>query len=38
MIIVPANTPHNVITARGAPILIRNLNVPHPTTNCPPTN
>jgi mannose-6-phosphate isomerase-like protein (cupin superfamily) len=38
MIIVPANTPHQVIPTGGAPIVLMTLHVPHPPTNWPPTN
>jgi mannose-6-phosphate isomerase-like protein (cupin superfamily) len=37
MLIVPANTPHQVIPA-GAPIVLMTMHVPHPPTNWPPTN
>jgi len=38
MIIVPANTPHQVIPTGGAPIVLMTLHVPHPPTAWPPTN
>jgi mannose-6-phosphate isomerase-like protein (cupin superfamily) len=38
MLIVPANTPHQVIPAGGAPIVLMTLHVPHPPSNWPPTN
>jgi len=38
MIIVPANTPHQVIPGGGAPIVLMTMHVPHPPTNWPPTN
>ena len=38
MLIVPANTPHQVIPTGGAPIVLMTLHVPHPPTNWPPTN
>ena len=38
MLIVPANTPHQVIPTGGAPIVLITLHVPHPPTNWPPTN
>ena len=38
MLIVPANTPHQVIPTGGAPIVLITLHVPHPATNWPPTN
>jgi mannose-6-phosphate isomerase-like protein (cupin superfamily) len=38
MIIVPANTPHQVIPTGGAPIVLMTLHVPHPPTGWPPTN
>jgi len=38
MVIVPANTPHQVIPTGGAPIVLMTLHVPHPPTNWPPTN
>jgi len=37
MIIVPANTPHQVIPTGGAPIVLMTLHVPHPPTAWPPT-
>jgi len=38
MLIVPANTPHQVIPTGGAPIVLMTMHVPHPPTNWPPTN
>jgi mannose-6-phosphate isomerase-like protein (cupin superfamily) len=38
MLIVPANTPHQVIPTGGAPIVLMTLHVPHPPANWPPTN
>jgi mannose-6-phosphate isomerase-like protein (cupin superfamily) len=38
MLIVPANTPHQVIPTGGAPIVLMTLHVPHPPMNWPPTN
>src|SRR6516165_1096485 len=39
MIIVPANTPHQVIPGGGAPIVLMTMHVPHPPTNWrPPTS
>jgi mannose-6-phosphate isomerase-like protein (cupin superfamily) len=38
MLIVPANTPHQVIPTGGAPIVLMTLHVPHPPTSWPPTN
>jgi mannose-6-phosphate isomerase-like protein (cupin superfamily) len=38
MIIVPSNTPHQVIPTGGAPIVLMTLHVPFPPTNWPPTN
>ena len=38
MVIVPANTPHQVIPTGGAPIVLMTLHVPHPPMNWPPTN
>jgi mannose-6-phosphate isomerase-like protein (cupin superfamily) len=38
MVIVPANTPHQVIPTGGAPIVLMTMHVPHPPTNWPPTN
>jgi mannose-6-phosphate isomerase-like protein (cupin superfamily) len=38
MLIVPANTPHQVIPTGGAPIVLMTLHVPHPPTAWPPTN
>jgi mannose-6-phosphate isomerase-like protein (cupin superfamily) len=35
MLIVPANTPHQVIPTGGAPIVLMTLHVPHPPTNWP---
>jgi mannose-6-phosphate isomerase-like protein (cupin superfamily) len=37
-VIVPANTPHQVIPTGGAPIVLMTLHVPHPPTAWPPTN
>jgi mannose-6-phosphate isomerase-like protein (cupin superfamily) len=34
-LIVPANTPHQVIPTGGAPIVLMTLHVPHPPTNWP---
>ena len=38
MLIVPANTPHQVIPTGGAPIVVMTMHVPHPAANWPPTN
>ena len=38
MLIVPANTPHQVIPTGGAPIVLMTLHMPHPPTNWPPAN
>ncbi|HXI99593.1 MAG TPA: hypothetical protein VNH44_00125 [Micropepsaceae bacterium] len=35
MLIVPANTPHQVIPTGGAPITLITMHVPHPPTNWP---
>jgi len=37
-LIVPANTPHQVIPTGGAPIVLMTLHVPDPPTNWPPAN
>ena len=36
MLIVPANTPHQVIPTGGAPIVLMTMHVPHPAENWPP--
>jgi mannose-6-phosphate isomerase-like protein (cupin superfamily) len=38
MLIVPANTPHQVIPGAGAPIVLMTMHVPYPPTNWPPAN
>lgn len=38
MLIVPANTPHQVIPTGGAPIVLMTMHVPDPPANWPPTN
>jgi mannose-6-phosphate isomerase-like protein (cupin superfamily) len=38
MVIVPANTPHQVIPTGGAPIVLMTLHVPFPPANWPPAN
>ena len=38
MLIVPANTPHQVIPTGGAPIVLMTMHVPYPPTAWPPTN
>ena len=38
MLIVPANTPHQVIPTGGAPIVLMTLHVPHPIAGWPPAN
>ena len=38
MIIIPANTPHQVIPTGGAPIVIMTMHVPYPSAGWPPAN
>ena len=38
MLIVPANTPHQVIPTGGAPIVLMTMHVPHPIAGWPPAN
>jgi oxalate decarboxylase/phosphoglucose isomerase-like protein (cupin superfamily) len=38
MIIIPANTPHQVIPTGGAPIVIMTMHVPYPAAAWPPAN
>jgi mannose-6-phosphate isomerase-like protein (cupin superfamily) len=38
MILIPANTPHQVIPTGGAPIVLMTLHVPYPPANWPPAN
>ena len=38
MLLVPANTPHQVIPAGGKPIVIMTLHVPYPPAGWPPAN
>jgi mannose-6-phosphate isomerase-like protein (cupin superfamily) len=38
MLIVPANTPHQVIPTGGAPIVLMTMHVPFPPANWPPAN
>src|ERR1700675_1350939 len=38
MIIIPANTPHQVIPTGGAPIVIMTMHVPDPAAGWPPAN
>jgi mannose-6-phosphate isomerase-like protein (cupin superfamily) len=38
MLIVPANTPHQVIPTGGAPIVLMTLHVPDPPMSWPPAN
>ena len=38
MLIVPANTPHQVIPTGGAPIVLMTMHVPFPPMNWPPAN
>ena len=38
MLIVPANTPHQVIPTGGAPIVLMTLHVPDPPAGWPPAN
>jgi mannose-6-phosphate isomerase-like protein (cupin superfamily) len=38
MLIVPANSSHQVIPTGGAPIVLMTMHVPYPPTNWPPAN
>ena len=38
MLIVPANTPHQIIPTGGAPIVLMTMHVPDPAMNWPPAN
>ena len=38
MLIVPANTPHQVIPGGGAPIVLMTMHVPFPPSDWPPAN
>ncbi len=38
MILIPANTPHQVIPSGGAPIVLMTMHVPFPPENWPPAN
>jgi mannose-6-phosphate isomerase-like protein (cupin superfamily) len=38
MLIVPSNTPHQVIPTGGAPIVLMTMHVAHPPQNWPPAN
>jgi mannose-6-phosphate isomerase-like protein (cupin superfamily) len=38
MLMVPANTPHQVIPAGGKPIVVMTMHVPYPPENWPPKN
>jgi mannose-6-phosphate isomerase-like protein (cupin superfamily) len=38
MLIVPANTPHQVIPTGGAPVVVMTMHVPYPPADWPPTN
>ena len=38
MILIPANTPHQVIPTGGAPIVLMTMHVPFPPANWPPAN
>jgi len=38
MLIVPANTPHQVIPTHGAPVVVMTMHVPYPPANWPPAN
>ncbi len=38
MLLVPANTPHQVIPAGGKPIVVMTMHVPYPPANWPPAN
>ena len=37
-LIVPANTPHQVVPTGGKPIVVMTMHVPYPPTNWPPAN
>lgn len=38
MILIPANTPHQVIPSGGAPIVLMTMHAPYPPANWPPVN
>lgn len=38
VLMVPANTPHQVIPGGGKPIVVMTMHVPYPPTNWPPAN
>ena len=38
MILIPANTPHQVIAGGGAPIVLMTMHVPYPPASWPPAN
>ena len=38
MIIIPANSPHQVIPSGGAPIVLMTMHVPYPSAGWPPAN
>lgn len=38
MLIVPANTPHQVVPSGDAPIVLMTMHVPYPLANWPPAN
>ncbi len=38
MLIVPSNTPHQIIPTGGAPIVLMTMHVPQPAANWPPAN
>jgi mannose-6-phosphate isomerase-like protein (cupin superfamily) len=38
MILIPANTPHQVIPTGGAPIVLMTMHMPYPPENWPPAN
>jgi mannose-6-phosphate isomerase-like protein (cupin superfamily) len=38
MILIPANSPHQVIPSGGAPIVLMTMHVPYPTAGWPPAN
>src|SRR5690349_22356734 len=38
MLLVPANSPHQVIPAGGKPIVVMTMHVPYPPANWPPAN
>ena len=38
MLLVPANTPHQVIPAGGKPIVVMTMHVPYPPASWPPAN